>query len=185
MRIVTEREFSERIRELLSAERFLAFGCVTGPARSGAVAAVYASHILRIPFLPYGSEIPEALRPALIIDTARESGETLRKAARKYAYASARAEAVYHEPPRVAFWYESPKPQSYQRDSFTFYASMKLPTDSVPSNLIEAHQQYRHDNLDRQKYEEMMVEAARISIEMLAEPLCPPPPPMAFAAGED
>lgn len=112
MRIVTEPEFSERIRAILKVSPILPvcntrFGCVTGPGRSGAIASVYASHILRIPFIPFGQEIPEALQPVLIIDTARASGETLRKAAVKYRYADPRVVACFEEPPRVGFWYES------------------------------------------------------------------------------
>jgi hypothetical protein len=115
-RVVSEQEFAARIRELLSAECFMSYGCVTGPGRSGAIAAVYASHILRIPFIPFGQEIPESLRSVLIIDTARESGETLRKASRKYAYAGARSAVCFEEPPRVMFWYESGKPQTYRHE---------------------------------------------------------------------
>ena len=52
--------------------------------RSGAVAAVYASHMLHVPFIPYGQKHPQHLGRLLIVDTARESGATLRKAERKY-----------------------------------------------------------------------------------------------------
>lgn len=112
MKIVTEAEFSERIRAITKTSPIFTvsnsrFGCVTGPGRSGAIASVYASHILRIPFIPFGQEIPESLRPVLIIDTARASGETLRKAAVKYRYADPRVVACFEEPPRVGFWYES------------------------------------------------------------------------------
>lgn len=46
------------------------------------MAAVYASHILGVPFIPYGSKAPAHLGSLLIIDTAMESGATLRKAGR-------------------------------------------------------------------------------------------------------
>ena len=49
MRIVSEGEFSKAIKDKLSG---IDCDCVTGPGRSGAIASVYASHILKIPFLP-------------------------------------------------------------------------------------------------------------------------------------
>lgn len=116
MRIVSEQEFRERLCEKLEQSYIdlLAVGSVTGPGRSGAVAAVYASHILRIPFIPYGSKCPKHLGRLLIVDTATESGATLRKAARRYEDAEPLVIFVYQEPPRVAFWYEAPKPQHYR-----------------------------------------------------------------------
>lgn len=115
MRIISEEEFRERIAKVLSEQNTdCQVGSVTGPGRSGAVAAVYASHILRIPFIPYGSLAPAHLGRVLIIDTAMESGATLRKAERRYAYADPLVVACYHEPPRVAFWYEATKPQRFR-----------------------------------------------------------------------
>lgn len=116
MRIVSEFEFDERIRAVLSDSQFDVVGSVTGPGRSGAVASVYASHILRVPFIPYGSRAPVHIGPLLIIDTARQSGKTLRKAERKYDYAAPIIIALFEEPPRVAFWYEAPKPQRYRHE---------------------------------------------------------------------
>lgn len=119
MRIVSEEEFRKELALVLMIE--LAggdhVGAVTGPGRSGAVAAVYASHMLGVPFIPYGQKAPTHLGRLLIIDTASESGKTLRKAVKKY-------EAMGHTPitlfvfdeadpavGRVAFWYETQKPQ--------------------------------------------------------------------------
>lgn len=116
MRIVQEPEFAARIRHLLT-ETKTDVGSVTGPGRSGAVAAVYASHILGVPFIPYGCKVPVHLGNLLIIDTAMESGATLRKAERRYSYASPVVLACYHEPPRVAFWYEARKPQRYRHEN--------------------------------------------------------------------
>lgn len=114
MRIISEPEFAARIRCLLFDIQDI--GSVTGPGRSGAVAAVYASHILHVPFIPYGAACPTHLGRLLIIDTAMESGATLRKAERRYADADPVALACYHEPPRVAFWYEAVKPQRYRHE---------------------------------------------------------------------
>lgn len=103
-RIVSEPEFSARICEVLR-------GCcnvaaVTGPGRSGAVAAVYASHILGVPFIPYRATVPEKFKQRLlVIDTARWTGATIRKAGRLYP--GARIITVYDEPPMVRFWYEA------------------------------------------------------------------------------
>ena len=119
MRIITEPEFDAAIRDLLLSDRFLDCNFVTGPGRSGAIAAVYASHILRIPFVPQGSMPPESCLRLLVIDTATESGATLRKMTRKYARFSPIVEAVFHEPPRVAFWYEATKPQHYKHEATT------------------------------------------------------------------
>jgi hypothetical protein len=114
VRIVSEAEFNWAIRNALVGLDDV--GCVTGPGRSGAIAAVYASHILWVPFIPYGQKAPTHLGRLLIIDTARESGATLRKAERKYNGTCPIVLAVYEEPPRVAFWYESAKPQSYKHE---------------------------------------------------------------------
>jgi adenine/guanine phosphoribosyltransferase-like PRPP-binding protein len=116
IRIVSEPEFQERLRAVLAAADTDAVGFVTGPGRSGAVAAVYASHILAVPFIPFGAEPPVHLGRALIIDTARESGETLKKAARRYRDADPLVLVAFEEPPRVAFWYEAPKPQRYRHE---------------------------------------------------------------------
>lgn len=105
MRLIPEPEFAQRIRETL-AEISDDIGAVTGPGRSGAVAAVYASHILGVPFIPFGQSCPPELGRMLIVDTAVQSGRTLRKAAAKYGSANPHVVAVYAEPPRITFWYE-------------------------------------------------------------------------------
>jgi len=114
-RIVSETEFAERIRLVLQNSRVENVGAVTGPGRSGAVAAVYASHILGVPFIPYGMRCPEQFQ-LLIVDTARESGRTLRKAAKRYNHTNPVVVVAYEEPPRVAFWYEAAKPQRYRHE---------------------------------------------------------------------
>ncbi len=91
--------------------------CVMGPGRSGAVAAVYASHILHVPFLPYGATVPGHLRRLLLIDTARQTGKTLRKAENRYREADPFVLAVFEEPPRVVFWYEASKPQRFRHEA--------------------------------------------------------------------
>jgi adenine/guanine phosphoribosyltransferase-like PRPP-binding protein len=116
VRIVSEAEFSERLLLVLSSNNLEHVGAVTGPGRSGAVAAVYASHILGIPFIPYGQRHPLHLGRLLIIDTARESGATLRKAERKYQGMTPLVLVAFEEPPRVAFWYEAAKPQRYRHE---------------------------------------------------------------------
>ena len=121
MRIISEEEFKTRIVEVLKeVDKDCNIGCVTGPGRSGAVAAVYASHLLRIPFVPFGTfKIPIHLGKILIIDTARESGKTLRQAVRRYEKidgADVVSAVCFEEPPRVAFWYEAEKPQFYRHE---------------------------------------------------------------------
>ena len=113
MKTITEAEFAQRVRttpaELEKAVPGLRFNAVTGPGRSGAIAAVYFSHALGIPFVPYGQPVPPG--PLLIADTAQQSGATLRKAHNRYAKitdAPIFMLAVYNEAieGRVRFWYE-------------------------------------------------------------------------------
>lgn len=77
---VEEPEFSERMRQCAPDTRP---DFVTGPGRSGAVAAVYASYLLGIPFVPW--DCPHPGTSALIVDTAAMTGRTMRKAAARYA----------------------------------------------------------------------------------------------------
>ena len=115
-RIVSENEFRFRLQHLLSSGDFADIGSVTGPGRSGAVAAVYASHILRVPFIPFGAPAPMGIGRLLIVDTAEQSGRTIRKAVRRYGDADPQSLTVFKEPPRVMFWYEGRKPQSYRHE---------------------------------------------------------------------
>lgn len=103
-RVISEAEFANVLSTRLWNVQARA---VTGPGRSGAIAGVYASHILGIPFIPYGEQCPDRLRPLLIVDTARKSGDTLRKAHSKYGPKACVVVWCYDEPPRVTFWYES------------------------------------------------------------------------------
>jgi hypothetical protein len=96
----------ERLKQELRSR--LTKGCfefVTGPGRSGAIAAVYASHIFKINFIPFGATVPH--KELLIIDTAAMSGRTLRKAFRRYEHLNPTCLALFNEPPRVKFWYET------------------------------------------------------------------------------
>ncbi len=115
VRIVSEAEFDIKLRYILSCHDLEDIGAVTGPGRSGAVAAVYTSHLIGVPFIPYGSQCPEKFR-LLIIDTARQSGATMRKAERRYSYANPLSLVCFEEPPRVAFWYEARKPQRFRHE---------------------------------------------------------------------
>lgn len=101
IRIVTEQEFSSELRDRLSSLNE-EVNWVTGPGRSGAIASVYASHYLGIPFVPYGDICPKGI--PLIIDTATNSGRTLRKAKTRYKSLNPTCLTVYTA--RVKFWYE-------------------------------------------------------------------------------
>lgn len=106
-RTVQEPEFADALRARLALELVPARS-VTGPGRSGAIASVYASHLLGVPFIPFGAPCPPQLRPLLVVDTAEQSGRTLRKAVRRYETdGDVRGIAIYSEPPRVRFWYET------------------------------------------------------------------------------
>ncbi len=100
---IGEEEFRLKLAEVLKS--WSGYGCVTGPGRSGAVASVYASHLTGLPWVPFGTRVPESLWPVLIVDTAAKSGRTLRRAIKLHG-PSASGVAVYSEPPRLRFWYE-------------------------------------------------------------------------------
>lgn len=104
-RCITESEFASRIHRVLTSGGYQDIKAVTGPGRSGAIASAYASHILGAAFIPFGQMIPD-IGQLLIIDTARSSGATLRRAARKYSNHCPVVLALWEEPPRVKFWYE-------------------------------------------------------------------------------
>ena len=103
---MTEVEFQTVLKAKLSNIKKV--NSVTGPGRSGAIAAVYSSYLLGVPFIPYGTQIPKELSPILIIDTARKSGKTMRKAESEYCYMPEIISVwCFDEPPRVKFWYEN------------------------------------------------------------------------------
>ena len=105
MKICKEPEFREIFYSKLSELDVEKYDYVTGPGRSGAVAAVYASHYLGIPFVPYKLKLNEKV--ALIVDTAKMSGRTLRRASRRYD----EADTVFaidesKDKVHIRFWYE-------------------------------------------------------------------------------
>jgi adenine/guanine phosphoribosyltransferase-like PRPP-binding protein len=102
MNIISEIEFSNKLTEILSPLKGK-FSYVTGPGRSGAISAVYASHFLDIPFVPFGS-FQEA-KNILIIDTISQSGKTLRKANKLYTKGQSITVFGQHQN-RYRFWYE-------------------------------------------------------------------------------
>lgn len=99
---VHEKEFHLRIQSLKLLRG--KFKTVTGPGRSGAIAAVYASYYLHIPFIPLDN-ILEKHKPILVIDTAQQTGKTLKKALSK-AGKGATGITLFNEPPSLKFWYE-------------------------------------------------------------------------------
>ena len=78
---------------------------VTGPGGSGAIAAVYASYFLHVPYFPFRKNPSVCLKPVLVVDTASMTGKTIRKALRKMG-GGAYGLYVFKEPPIVRFWYE-------------------------------------------------------------------------------
>lgn len=110
MTVITETEFRQRVDEMLTGvvsleDKFKPWG-VTGPGRSGAIASVYVSHYLKVPFIPFGTILPASAQGLWIVDTASFTGRTIRRAIRKYKGHYASAMWFYQEPPRVRFWYE-------------------------------------------------------------------------------
>jgi hypothetical protein len=142
--VISESDFDARVNEFLqnSTLNFDDFGFVTGPGRSGAIAAVYVSHKLALPFIPFNT-LPRIKGRALIVDTARESGETMKKALRRYARYFPAPIIFYEEPPRVAFWYEAGKPQRYRHENtritgFDFGAAISEETQRALNAIDES-----------------------------------------------
>ena len=107
--LVTEEQFRDRLHtRLVQFAACHEIQSVTGPGRSGAIAAVYASHLTGLPFIPWGMVKATAPQPVLLIDTATESCATLRKAHKRLARygVTCHTLALFEEPPRVKFWYE-------------------------------------------------------------------------------
>ena len=112
--IITEPEFRAKVLSLKekacqgSSPEAPLF--VTGPGRSGAIASVYASHLWGAAFLPFG-EIPDCPpEDILVVDTAKNTGRTLRKAARRYPGCWQIAfydEGVSGSAQGIHFWYEN------------------------------------------------------------------------------
>lgn len=111
-RWVTEVEFAEAVRShgmtRFTREYPGEYRSVTGPGRSGAVAAVYVSHATGLPFVPFGQRGPA---PVLVVDTTAKSGRTMRAALRRVERLSGDAAPVLIIPPkpgeRLKFWYEA------------------------------------------------------------------------------
>jgi adenine/guanine phosphoribosyltransferase-like PRPP-binding protein len=77
---MTEQEWREHFFRALDDIEASQFDFVTGAGRSGAVAAVYASHYLGLPFKPHKSGNYTDDSAVLIVDTVEYTGKTLRKA---------------------------------------------------------------------------------------------------------
>ena len=107
---VSEEEFRENLYVVLDQFQYGQFEFVTGPGRSGAVASVYASHYLGIPFIPHKAGVYSRLTSGLIVDTARYTGGTLRKSANWHRNRGLSVETafVYAEDKGhyFKFWYE-------------------------------------------------------------------------------
>lgn len=113
MTYITEQQFREKVALTLGWMVELEGGAwrpklVVGPGRSGAIASVYVSHFLHVPWVPYGVDLPDTKSGLLIVDTAMKSGRTIRKAARKYDKHLPMIQWFYDENQtgRVRFWYE-------------------------------------------------------------------------------
>ncbi len=109
---INEAHFSIQLRKV--SRDFVKPQFVTGPGRSGAIAAVYYSHLAGVPFIPWGQypEMPHTVfsENFLVIDTSSMSGKTLRKAVSKYEARGYNAFGIaVFDVPGVhnKFWYEA------------------------------------------------------------------------------
>lgn len=78
---INEHVFRDYFYQELDTLKFKEFDFVTGPGRSGAIASVYASHYLSIPFIPHKTGSYGHYRSCLIVDTVVYTGKTLKKSA--------------------------------------------------------------------------------------------------------
>lgn len=118
MNFVEEIDFRLTLQVTLGCIPRDRYSFVTGPGRSGAVAAVYASHLLGIPYLPHKvRKITDG--SILVVDTAVASGNTIRKCAKWYGGADYRYMYDQTKCGRVKFWYEK---LSYERGKGNEYA---------------------------------------------------------------
>lgn len=98
----SEQVFKDRVVSMLKDYDISECKFVTGPGRSGAIAAVYVSHLTGLSFIPYKSIIMEN---TLIVDTAMMTGRTFRKAMK--VYNTNHGICFFHETEsRHVFWYE-------------------------------------------------------------------------------
>lgn len=77
---ISEDEWKQEFFKVLEGVDPAKFDFVTGPGRSGAVAAVYASHKLGIPFKPHKAGNYKDDSAVLVVDTVEYTGKTIRKA---------------------------------------------------------------------------------------------------------
>lgn len=81
---MTEQEWRVKFFAALDQVENVRFDFVTGPGRSGHVAAVYASHYLGMPFKPHKAGNYDNDRSCLVVDTVEYTGGTIRKAVSWY-----------------------------------------------------------------------------------------------------
>lgn len=108
---ITELQFRDKFYTVLDNIKQKSFSFVAGPGRSGAIASVYASHYLSIPFKPHKTGNYTGDTSVLIVDTVEYTGNTLRKAASWYGkrglyvtitFAFKESRGHYYK-----FWYEN------------------------------------------------------------------------------
>lgn len=105
MKIIQESEFRTAMYNALDNFKKSNVKYVTGPGRSGAIAAVYASHYLTIPFIPSTFKTSFFNKnEVLVVDTAMLTGATVRKCMKKFN--TSFSVVPFIEPPLVKFWYE-------------------------------------------------------------------------------
>lgn len=95
---------------------------VTGPGRSGALAAVYYSHLTGVPFIPWGYVPDDGW--VMVIDTATMSGRTMRKACNKLNRLGVNVVSLaVFETPGVhnVFWYEADYDAGQAHDNLREY----------------------------------------------------------------
>lgn len=107
---LTEQAFRVHFYEALDRVDKNSFDFVTGPGRSGAVASVYASHYLGLPFIPHKAGDYITFESVLVVDTVEYTGRTLRKASKWYQKRGLSVKTVFgfkeHRGHYYKLWYE-------------------------------------------------------------------------------
>lgn len=92
---MTEQEWRSAFYDALDQIDASKFDFVTGPGRSGAVASVYASNYLGLPFKPHKSGSYENDSAVLVVDTVEYTEKTMRKAVSWYQRKGLIAESAF------------------------------------------------------------------------------------------
>lgn len=103
--MISEADFIDRLKLVLEDPEFSHAEWVTGPGRTGAMAAIYASHILNVSFVAYGHR-PKANGYVLVMDILNDNPRTMRRALKHYDICRPIPCIVFPEIENEGLWFE-------------------------------------------------------------------------------